>query len=531
MIEPTDQRIGMIREQRAEILASLPARIYDVVRFWSRSTPDRVALVEASGKWTYREFDVAVEQARVWLLELDVRPGDRVMIVSENCKALAAIIFALTEIGAWVVPVNARLSEREVGVIRQHCGARRVLYMAEVSSLATDHAKRDSAAIEEFADFGKIGISSLNRDVEPEPPGNEPTNSVAAVIYTSGTTGTPKGVMLTHRNLLFAAKTASQVRSKTCEDRVLGVLPLSHVTGLSMQFLGTLLSGATLYLQPRFDPMKVRAVLQEERLTILYGVPFLYTQFLEYAKLRTIKSLHFPDLRLMSSSGAPLLPGVKSAVEELFGLALENGYGASECSPVISITRIGARRSDGSAGAAYPGVEVKIVGPDQQQVVDGEVGEVWVRGPNVMKGYYRAPEETAKSISEDGWFNTQDLARMQEGELFIVGRTKEMIIRFGFNVYPVEVETVLNMFPGVTRSAVIGRTNEQTGEQEIVAFVEAGPGVELNSSDLARFAEQRLAPYKRPTEIQFVPELPHTASGKVIKDRLLETFNKGAVVS
>jgi long-chain acyl-CoA synthetase len=520
----------MTHEERAKILASLPPRIYHAVRVWSVRTPDRAALVEAGGRWTYRELDAAVERARAWMLDLGIRPGDRVMIVCENCKALAAIFFALTEIGAWAVPVNARLSTREVSAIRQHCGARRVLYTAGVSSAAMDHARRDSAAIEEITDFGTLGIGSLDLEAETESPENDSASSVAAMIYTSGTTGTPKGVMLTHRNLLFAAKTTEQVRLKTAEDRVLGVLPLSHVTGLSQQFLGTLLTGATLYLLPRFDPMKVRAVLQEEHLTVLYGVPFLYTQFVEYAKLRGISSLRFPDLRLMSSSGAPLLPAVKSAVENLFGLTLQNGYGVSECSPVISITRIGAPRRDGSAGAVYPGVEVKIVGPDQNQVADGEVGEVWVRGPNVMKGYYRAPEETAKAINAEGWFNTQDLARMENGELFVIGRTKEMIIRFGFNVYPAEVETVLNMFPGVTRSAVVGRTIEQTGEQEIVAFVEPAAGVELKSSELSRFAEQRLAPYKRPTEIRFVPELPHTLSGKVIKVRLLETIRNEAAV-
>jgi long-chain acyl-CoA synthetase len=310
----------------------------------------------------------------------------------------------------------------------------------------------------------------------------------------------------------------------------LGVLPMSHATGLAMQFLGILMSGATLYLLPRFDPMKVRAALERDQQTLLYGVPFLFTQFLEYARLRGLKSLRFPALRLMSSSGAPLLPSVKSAVEDLFGLVLHNGYGVTECSPVISVTRIGAPYRVASAGPPYPGVEVRLVDNDQKEVPDGEVGEVWVRGPNVMKGYYRAPEETAKAINAEGWFNTQDLARMEDGNLIIVGRTKELIIRFGFNVYPVEVEGVLNMFPGVVRSAVIGRSVEETGEQEIVAFIQLAPDCHASTSELAKHAAQHLAPYKRPTEIRVVSEMPLTLSGKVIKDQLTKRLNNETTV-
>jgi acyl-CoA synthetase (AMP-forming)/AMP-acid ligase II len=294
---------------------------------------------------------------------------------------------------------------------------------------------------------------------------------------------------------------------------------MCHVTGLSMQFLGTLLSGATLYLIPRFDPMKARAALEKNRLTVLYGVPFLYSQFLEYAHLRELKSLYFPDLRLMTSSGAPLLPHVKAAVEDLFGLPLYNGYGVSECSPIISITRPGAPRSD-SAGPPYPGVEVKIMGQDRREVAEGEIGELWVRGPNVMKGYYRAPELTAGSINCDGWFNTQDLARIENGNIFVVGRTKELIIRFGFNVYPIEVEDVLNTYPGVARTAVIGLSDDKTGEQEVVALVQLTPDSEATILDLSKYAAQNLAAYKRPTTIRIVTELPLNPSGKVMKREL-----------
>lgn len=518
-------------ELRAKILADLPPRLYDAVRCWSLRTPDQLAIADPDGKWTYKQLDLVVERTRSWLIASSVRPGDRVMIVSENCMAFAAIFFALLEIDAIPVPLNARLSARELDVIRNHCGARRVIYLTGASAYALEHAERAGATIETVPDLGPIGLGWLDENVTPDAIDPDHTNAVAAIVYTSGTTGSPRGVMLTHRNLLFSSMASATVRMVTPEDKLLGVLPMSHATGLSMQFLGILMSGATLYLLPRFDPMKVRAVLERERLTLLYGVPFLFTQFLEYARLRGLKSLRFPSLRLMSSSGAPLLPSVKSAVEELFGLVLHNGYGVTECSPVISVTRIGAPPRTASAGPPYPGVEVKLVGSDQREVPQGEVGEVWVRGPNVMKGYYRAPEETAKVINDEGWFNTQDLARMEEGNLIIIGRTKELIIRFGFNVYPVEVEGVLNMFPGVVRSAVIGRTVETTGEQEVIAFIQLAPDCSATISELAKHAGQHLAAYKRPGEIRIVSEMPLTVSGKVIKDELAKKLiNETAVL-
>jgi long-chain acyl-CoA synthetase len=508
-----------VEEIRAQIMADLPTRLYDAVRRWSVRTPDRFALVDSLGRWTYRELDTAVEGARTSLASSGIRPGDRVMIVCENCNAFVALFFALTEIGAWPVPVSSQLSAREIEVIRKHCGSRRTLYTAGVGLWALEHAKRDGARIEEFEELGTVGLGVLNEVAQPEPIEESTANSVAALVYTSGTTGNPKGVMLTHTNLLFAAKTSAQVRFVSSEDRVLGVLPVSHTTGMSIQFLGTLISGATLHFLTRFDPLKVRAAFEQESLTVLYGVPFLFTQFLEYARLRGMKSLRFPSLRLMSSSGAPLLPAVKSAVEALFGLPLQNGYGVTECAPVISISRVGAVPRGASVGTLYPGVEVKLVGQNQQEVPGGQVGEVWVRGPNIMKGYYRAPEETAAVIDSEGWFNTKDLGRFEDDNLFIVGRTKELIIRFGFNVYPVEVEGVLNELPGVVRSAVIGRTID-TGDQEIVAFVQLEADCNLSTAELMKHASQRLAPYKRPTEIRLIPKMPATHSGKVKKEEL-----------
>jgi long-chain acyl-CoA synthetase len=511
----------MKQDSIADLLRNLPERISDVIRPWSERLPERPALVEASGTWTYRELASAVSATQRWLLDSSVRPGDRVMIVCENCRAFVAILLALAGLDAWSVLVNARLSAREVDEIQDHCGARRVIYTTSVSPHAREHAKRHGAAIQQAAGVGSIAIGPLNEKIEPAPIDTEVAQRVAALIYTSGTTGLPKGVMLTHRNLLFVAAVSAKIRSLSPDDRLYGVLPMSHAVGLSVVLLGSLLSGATLYLAPRFDPVAALATLEKERLTVVLGAPGMFSLLAEYAKLKGLKSLKFPALRIISSSGAPLQPVLKSQVESLFGMMLHNGYGVTECSPNISQAKVGEHRTDTSVGQVLPGVEVQLVGPDQKPVPDGEVGELWVRGPNVMKGYYHAPEETAGAINPEGWFNTRDLARLENGYLFIVGRTKELIVRFGLNVYPAEVEAVLNAHPAVVGSAVIGRSVEETeGGEEVVAFVQLWPSPPTSEAELAQHAAQRLAPYKRPSQILLVPSMPLTPNGKVIKGLL-----------
>jgi long-chain acyl-CoA synthetase len=505
----------------AELLTNLPERTCDIIRSWAEGSPDRLALVETSGRWTYRELAAAVADTERWLRDLGVRPGDRVMIVCENCRAFVGILLALAGIDAWPVLVNARLSAREVDEIRDHCGARIVIYTTSVSPHAREHAKRHGAVIQKAAGLGPIGIGPLNEKVEPEPIDAKVAQRVGALIYTSGTTGLPKGVMLTHRNLLFVAAVSAKIRSLTPDDRLYGVLPMSHAVGLSVVLLGSLLSGSALYLSPRFDPVAALATLEKEQLTVVLGAPGMFSLLADYAKLKGLKSLTFPALRIISSSGAPLQPVVKSQVESLFGMVLHNGYGVTECSPNIAQAKVGEYRTDTSVGQILPGVEVQLVGSDQQPVADGEVGELWVRGPNVMKGYYRAPEDTAAAINSEGWFNTRDLARLENGYLFIVGRTKELIVRFGENVYPAEVEAVLNSHPAVVCSAVIGRAVEGTeGGEEVVAFVQLVPSLPTSEAELAQYAAQHLAPYKRPSQILLVSSMPLTLTGKVVKDQL-----------
>lgn len=507
----------MKKHHESDHPVALPSRISDLAGTWAERFLDRPALVEAAGSWTYRQLTSAVLETQAWLRELGVRPGDRVMIVGENSRAFVTILLAAAGLDAWPVLVNARLSTRELDEIRIHCGARRVFYTTSVSTQAADHAERAGAAIE-VQEFGSVGIGPLNEKVEPESINANVADRVAALIYTSGTTGLPKGVMLSQSNLLFLAAGSAKIRSLIPDDRLYGVLPMSHAVGLSVVLLGSLLSRASLYLSPRFDPVATRVTLDKECLTVLLGAPTIFTQLLQYAKLRGIESLKFPALRIISSSGAQLHPATKAAAEKLFGMPLHNGYGVTECSPTIAQTRIEAPRSDTSIGPPFPGIEIKLVGADRNPVANGEAGELWVRGPNVMKGYYRAPEETAAAINVEGWFNTRDLARLEDGNLFIVGRTKDLIVHRGFNVYPAEVEAVLNAHPAVLQSAVIGRPVE--GDEEVVAFIQQSPDSFLTAGDFAQYAADHLASYKRPAQVFLVRTMPLTPTGKVVKAEL-----------
>ena len=493
-------------------------RISDVVTRWAERSPDLPALVESTGSWTYRQLASSILDTQTWLRKLGIRPGDRVMIVGENSRAFVTILLATAGMDAWPVLVNARLSPREIDEIQKHSGARRVLFTVSGSPSAADHANRHGAAVEERDGSGSVGIGPLNEETEPEPLDTNVTDRVAALIYTSGTTGVPKGVMLSHRNLLFMAEGSAKVRSVSPDDRLYGVLPMSHAVGLSVVLLGSLIAGASLYLTPRFDPMTARVMLEKDRITLLLGTPAIFTQLLQYAKLRKLSSLTFPSLRIISSSGAPLDAATKAGIESLFGMVLHNGYGVTECSPTVALTRPEAPRTDTSIGPVFPGVEIKLIGSDGQAVPAGGVGELRVRGPNIMKGHYRAPEETAAAIDADGWFNTRDLARLEDGNLFIVGRTRDLIVHRGFNVYPAEVESVLNAHPEVVQSAVVGRLVE--GDEEIVAFVQLLPETALTPADLAEYAGQHLALYKRPSQIVIVPAMPTTASGKIAKAEL-----------
>lgn len=504
-----------------EFTNALPHRLHEVADPYIAATPDRVALIDDGETLTYRELGEKVDGTAEALRSLGVRAGDRVMLVSENSIALACLLLAASRLDAWAIVANPRLSPRELDQIRDHSGARRMFFTAKVSEEAASHAMRCGAPLQDVGPLHDIGVSALNQETEAEPVEAHGERQVAVLIYTSGTTGTPKGVMLTHRNLLFSARTSANLRKMTAADVQYCVLPVSHIVGISLLTM-TLMVGAITRLVTKYSPAALAKALAEGGITLLSGVPATYQRLLEYKQTAGLPKIERGALRLMGVSGAPLDVDLKTRVEKELGLPLFNAFGITECSPGISSVRADAPRSDNSVGVLVPGIEARIVARDGTILANGEIGELHVRGPNVMRGYYRAPDLTAKAIDADGWFNTGDLARFEGDAMFIVGRTKEMIIRSGFNVYPAEIEAVLSTHPDVVQCAVVGRPVK--GNEEVVAFVQLLKGSSATAQDLMAHVATELTSYKRPSEIILMDELPATSTGKLLKHKLAESL-------
>lgn len=511
----------------ADTTDTTPRRIHEVIAPWVQRQPDHLAVQDAQHRLSYQQLWAVSDALAQRLQQAGVRPGDRLLVVGENCAAACALFVAASKLDAWVSIVNARLSEREIAQFKAHSGARRVVYLTHVSPEAVVHA-RHAEAVGWDTPVGALGLGPLNAQAQAEPCSADPAEQVAALVYTSGTTGNPKGVMLTHANLLFVAQSARDIRQIGPADVVYGVLPMAHVVGLSTQFLGSLCAGASLLLEARFTPEAAAQALREQGVTMFVGVPALFARLLEWSRAQQ-QPLSAPALRLIGVAGSPLMLSLKAQVEQALGQTLQNGYGLTETGPTIAQTR-GAPRTDCAVGQPIPGVEVSLRGAGGAggvPVAAGQVGELWVRSPGRMRGYYRDAATTAQVIDAAGWFNTGDMARQgEDGALEVVGRSKELIIRSGFNVYPVEVEQVLNSHAAIVQSAVVGR--EVADNEEVVAFVEVKAGMAPDLQELREWLRGQLSPYKLPSEIRIVPALPAAPTGKILKHVLKNMANKPA---
>ncbi|WP_237173978.1 class I adenylate-forming enzyme family protein [Paracandidimonas lactea] len=496
-----------------------PDRIHLLVDEWARTHPGLPALQDATLALSYGELAQASLRAADRLRELDVRGGDRVVIVGENCAAACAVILGLSRMDAWSCFVNARLSAREIDQVVAHSGARRVLYTCHVSDSAEGHARRHGAVSMDWDGLGSLHVGPLAEAVLLEAVSPSPTEQVAALVYTSGTSGAPKAVMLTHANLMFPALWSAHSRGLAPGDIVYGVLPMAHIIGLASQFIGSMSAGATVMLEPRFDVEAATRALAEGGVTLFTGVPAMFARLLDHAQASGVP-LRAPALRYISVGGSPLTPRLKADTEAALGLTLHNGYGLTEAAPTIAQTRRDAPRSDCSVGPPIVGVEIRIVDGDGGAVTPGEIGTLHMRSPGVMKGYYRDAGRTAEILDAEGWLNTGDMAQQSaDGALHIVGRSKELIIRSGFNVYPVEVEQVINSHPAVVQSAVVGREVEHN--EEVVAFVELKRNMQAPDPDAFRdYLRARLSPYKVPCDIRFVEQMPMASTGKLLKNVL-----------
>ncbi len=494
------------------------ARIFELVARQASLAPDAVAIIDSDGKaYSYAAFDAAIRQVALLLKEQGVAPNDRVLLVAENCFATAVFIFAASVAGAYAVPVNARMSEAEIARVIAHATPRVTAYMTGVSPDAAAHAKAASAT-EHEAEFGRFALAVTGAsDPEGVAQGEAQT---AIILYTTGTTGAPKGVMLTHENLLFAAKASARQREMTAADRIYGVLPLTHVFGLASMLMASAYAGATVQLETRFQPARLYDALTGG-VTVFPGVPQMHALLMQYTREQGLERLEDSALRYVSSGAAPLDPAWKRKAEAFYGVALQNGYGMTESTAGISGTRNPIGTPDTSVGRALPDIEVALdatVGGG-----DASIGEILSHGPHIMKGYFRNAEETARTVDAEGWLRTGDLGQFDDdGNLHVVGRCKELIIRGGFNVYPPEVEAALNDHPDVIQSAVIGRALD--GNEEILAFVQCAAPETFDVAELAAFAGEKLSGYKQPSRIFPVSELPAAATGKVLKHKLLATF-------
>jgi len=472
---------------------------------------NRPAIKQGDRTLTYGDLARAAGQIAARLRHGGVEPGDRVAVMTPNVAAFPVLAFGVLAAGAVVVPMNPLLKGREVAHYLGDSGARLMFAWEPAAAEAGKGA----------AETGTRVISVTEPDAAALRTGEPLTgwaesrdDDDAVLLYTSGTTGTPKGARLTHGGLRRNAElTARTLIATGPGDVIMGCLPLFHVFGFTCGLNAAMTSGACLTLLPRFDAAAALEMIARDRVTVFEGVPTMYSAMLHHPAR---EQADVSSLRVCVSGGAAMPVELLRGFEAAFGCIILEGYGLSETSPVASFNHPDKERKPGSIGTPVEGVEMRVVDPDGKDVPTGKVGEITIRGHNVMKGYWQRPEATAEAIP-DGWFRTGDLARIDsDGDFYIVDRKKELIIRGGYNVYPREVEEALYEHPSVAEVAVIGIPHESLGE-EVGAAVALKPGATATPEELRAFAKERVAAYKYPRHVWFVAELPKGPTGKILR--------------
>ncbi len=470
---------------------------------------DRIALRTATGTMTtYAELDDLTARVAGLLAEAGVAVGDRVGVMLPNVPEFAVTYYGTLRAGAVVVPMNPLLKAREVAHYLGNSGAKLIFATPTAADEVRAGAPADCQVIVVDQTFaGRLTAATPLAEV-PE----RGSDDTAVILYTSGTTGLPKGAELTHSNLMSNAELLwTDLVAMTSQDVVFGGLPLFHVFGQTCGLNATMLCGASIVLLPRFDAATAQGLILEQGITIIVAVPTMFTALAEG------DSIVAPALRVAASGGAALPVEVLARFEARWNCTVLEGYGLSETSPCATFNHMGRPRKVGSVGEAVYGVDVCIFGEDGVELPIGEVGEIAVRGKNVMKGYWNAPEATAKAIRPDGWFLTGDLGREDEdGYFFIVDRKKDLIIRGGYNVYPRELEEVFYEHPDVIEVAVIGIPHSTHGE-EVGAAVVLREGSTTTADDLRTYLRERVAAYKYPRAVWLLDALPKGPTGKILK--------------
>ncbi len=474
-----------------------------VHELWKNADPSRLAL-DGNRALTYAQLSDQVRVVRNVLYKKGIRRKDRVALYSANGVEFVVVYMAVVSLGAIIIPVNSSLVDREVDFI---------LRDSETKLLVTDTPLQVEAP--------QISVDALmaeaNQDAAEEAPAfpsDITENDVCTFVYTSGTTGSPKGAMLTHKNLVRNAEQTNEVITHTPEDKALCVLPMFHCYGWTVSVLVPLLAGCTIVVMKSKIPTEIIHTITRKQVTVAAMVPPMYHLLARLGRPEAMKTV-----RIFVSGGASLPQPVAEAFAERYGHNVIIGYGLTEASPVVTMLPPDQPKSL-SAGPAIPGVEIKVVSDDGKECKTGEVGELLVRGDNVMKGYWHKDEETKKVLIADGWLRTGDLAYLDKDKfVYIVDRIKDLIIVNGENIYPGEVEDCIYEYEGVSECAVVGHSDSLRG-QAVWAYIVMKEGYTLDENEIRKFMKGRIAAYKIPRHFIEIDEMPKNSTGKILKRAL-----------
>jgi long-chain acyl-CoA synthetase len=464
---------------------------------------------------SYAALDGATAHFAGLLANLGFEPGHRVGIMLPNVPYFPVCYYGTLRAGGIVVPMNVLLKQREVGYYLDDSRARLLFAWEGFGAEASGGAAAVGAecVLVKPGEFEQmVGAAEPRTDVA-----GTADDDTAVILYTSGTTGSPKGAELTHRNLRRNCEVSRDLFDLDAEAVTLGALPLFHSFGQTCALNATIVGGGTLTLIPRFDPAKALEIIERDRVNVFEGVPTMYAAMLHCPEREGFDT---SSLRVCASGGSAMPVELLRGFERAFQCKILEGYGLSETSPVASFNHPDRERKPGSIGTPVEGVEMKLLDEEDGDVPLGGVGEIAIRGHNVMKGYWKRPDETAEA-TRGGWFHSGDMARVDDdGYYFIVDRKKDMIIRGGYNVYPREVEEVLYEHPAVMEAAVLGVPDDEYGE-EVAAAVALKAGAHATSEELRSFVKERVAAYKYPRYVWLVDELPKGPTGKILKREIV----------
>lgn len=504
--------------------------------------PDRTALVFGDTRLSYAEVNSFANMVANLLVARGIKPGDKVALTCPNLPYFTVVYFGILKAGATVVPLNVLLKGREVAYHLDDSDAKAYFCFEGTPELPMGEAGYDgfqaTPACEHFfvitADLAAPspidGTETMAQAMAGQPAEFEAVatdeDDTAVILYTSGTTGQPKGAELRHRNMRDNALMGAPLFGADADrpDTYLCVLPLFHSFGQTVIQNGGFAYGGTVVLLPRFEAHAALGLMQKEQVTFFAGVPTMYWGLLGALDDSVDVAGIAANLRVAAAGGSALPVEVHKDFEKKFGVTILEGYGLSETSPVASFSKYGSPVRVGSIGTPIPGVEMKLINPDWSEVnADNSdpnaIGEIAIKGHNIMKGYYDRPEATAEAI-HDGWFRSGDLGRRDDdGWYYIVDRSKDMIIRGGYNVYPREIEEVLMTHPAVSLAAVIGVPHESHGE-EIKAYLILRDGQTVTEDEIIAWGREEMAGYKYPRQVVFVDSLPMTSTGKILKREL-----------